>query len=208
MERTVRKSGAELTYIPVSEVINRMNRIFGPGGWSHQVLSCERDAIDPDWVIAHVAVTADLDGQWMRHSGYGGAKIKRNKQGDIVDLGDEFKGAVSDALKKACQHLGIGLYLARDIDAIEVDEAMHAPVEERVDNELDTMYSRFMDIRSGLNEQQLQQLREYWNTYSGGRPVPKRSEFTAKELELLTVEALRLLVNGETVASPENLEQQ
>jgi recombination DNA repair RAD52 pathway protein len=155
MERSVVKSGTSLTYIPVSEVITRLNRTFGVCGWSYEIIKCERD---------------------------------------IVDLGDEFKGAISDALKKAAQHFGVGLYLARDTEAIEIDEAMHSepqPVDPVVDK-----YNRFKEIRDMLTKEQLAELREYWNTWSGGRPVPKPSEFTVKELEIMTVEALRLNLGG------------
>jgi hypothetical protein len=195
MERTVNKSGTQLTYLPVSEIINRMNRIFGPTGWSHEVLSCHRDATDPEWVIAHVRVRTS-DG--ASHDGVGGGQVKRKKSGDIVDLGDEFKGAVSDALKKACQHFGVGLYLARDIEAIEIDDAMHAPTPEPTP--IDEKYERFMEVRALLDDDNVRALKEYWNTYSGGRPVPKRSEFTEKELELLRVEALRLHLGATTIS--------
>lgn len=196
MERTVQKSGTRLTYLPVSEIINRMNRIFGPTGWSHEVISCWRDPNEQEYVVAHVRVRTTDGGS---HDGLGGVKIKRTKNGDIVDLGDEFKGAVSDALKKACQHFGVGLYLARDVEAIEIDDAMHAPAP--APSPVDGKYDRFMEIRALLTDEQVATLKEYWNTYSGGRPVPKRSEFTEKELEVLTIEALRLNLGGETVAT-------
>ena len=196
MERTVQKSGTRLTYLPVSEIINRMNRIFGPTGWSHEVISCWRDPSEQEFVVAHVRVRLN-DGS--SHDGLGGVKIKRTKAGDIVDLGDEYKGAVSDALKKACQHFGVGLYLARDVEAIEVDEAMHAPAP--APSPVDDKYDRFMEIRALLTDEQVKQLKEYWSTYSGGRPVPKRSEFTEKELEVLTIEALRLNLGGTTIAN-------
>ena len=207
MERTVQKSGTRLTYLPVSEIINRMNRIFGPTGWTHQVLSCGRDATDPDWVIAHVRVSASHENteqgwHYSSHDGFGGVRVKRTKAGDIVDLGDEFKGAVSDALKKACQHFGVGLYLARDVEAIEVDEAMHAPaVVTPVQTALKDKYDKFIEVRALLDDEQVKALRAYWDTYSDGRPVPKPSEFTEKELEVLTVEALRLHFNGEVQAN-------
>ena len=213
MERTVQKSGTRLVYLPVSEIINRMNRIFGPTGWSHEVISCGRDAQDTDWVIAHVRVTTveqESREKWTlnHHDGFGGVRIKRTKQGDIVDLGDEFKGAVSDALKKACQHLGIGLYLARDIEAIEVDEAMHAPQTQSAPlaKEPDK-YDRFMEIRAILDDSQVEQLKKYWQSYSGGRPVPKRSEFTDKELDALIIEALRLQLNGTTISNVQATEE-
>jgi hypothetical protein len=49
----------------------------------------------------------------VTRDGVGGQTIKRKRDGGIVDLGDEYKGAVSDALKKAAQSFGVGLYLAR-----------------------------------------------------------------------------------------------
>lgn len=207
MERTVQKSGTRLTYLPISEIINRMNRVFGPTGWTHEIISCGRDAIDNDWVVAHVRVsvvrTSPTTGVTERssHDGFGGVRVKRTKQGDIVDLGDEFKGAMSDALKKACQHFGVGLYLARDAEAIEIDEAMHASAPAPIP--ANDKYDRFMEIRAMLTDQQVEDLKQYWASYSGGRPVPKRSEFTDAELEALTIEALRIHLNGTTISQIE-----
>jgi hypothetical protein len=109
VEKQLDKGGATLTYIPVSEVIVRLNDVFGPLGWSYTLVKCERDVLDPDFLVAHVSMTVGD----ITRDGVGGQKIKRTRAGDIVDLGDEYKGAVSDALKKAAQSFGVGLYLAR-----------------------------------------------------------------------------------------------
>ena len=109
VERQLDKGGTSLTYIPVSEVIVRLNDVFGPLGWSYTLVKCERDVLDPDFLVAHVSMTVGD----ITRDGVGGQKIKRTRAGDILDLGDEYKGAVSDALKKAAQSFGIGLYLAR-----------------------------------------------------------------------------------------------
>jgi recombination DNA repair RAD52 pathway protein len=117
VERQLRKGGTSLTYIPVSEVITRLNKVLGVDMWSYEIISCERDSLDPDFIVAHVSLTAtfvptnDAPSITVVKHGIGGQKIKRTKNGEIVDLGDEMKGAVSDALKKAAQHLGVGLYL-------------------------------------------------------------------------------------------------
>jgi hypothetical protein len=113
VERQLDKGGITLTYIPVSEVIVRLNEVFGVTGWSYTQIKCERDFLDPDFLVAHVRLTVGA----TTRDGVGGQKIKRMKSGDIVDLGDEYKGAVSDALKKAAQSFGVGLYLARSISA-------------------------------------------------------------------------------------------
>lgn len=207
MERTLNKSGVALTYIPVSEVINRLNRVFGVTGWSSEVLRCERDSYDNDFIVAHVRLTV-LQPQDMfsatapiYRDGIGGQKIKRNrKDNEIIDLGDEMKGAVSDALKKAAQQFGVGLYLARDVEAIEIDEAMHAqsPKEqEPIVTKDATPYEKFMSLRGQLSPEQVEGLRKFWDEWSGGRAVPKKNEFTDEELQVLMAECIRLLFGGE-----------
>jgi hypothetical protein len=207
MERTLNKGGTRLTYIPVSEVITRLNRVFGVGGWSSQIVSCKRDELDPDYIVASVTLSArvadsdDVTGGWVSHDGIGGQKIKRTKNGDIVDLGDEMKGAVSDALKKAAQQFGIGLYLARDADAIEMEMAEYAEPEPL--SEFDEQYERFMSLRKELDEEQVKKLRDWWEGYAGGRPVPKRSEMTIEELQDMTVQVVAIKMGGTVIVKTE-----
>lgn len=111
VERSLDKGGVTLTYIPVSEVITRLNEVLGVFNWSYTIMKCDRDILDPDFIVAHVRLKV---GEMIK-DGVGGQKIKRTRAGDILDLGDEYKGAVSDALKKAAQALGVGLYLARSV---------------------------------------------------------------------------------------------
>jgi len=110
IESSLSKGGVKLTYIPVSSVISRANEVLG-FGWSYQVMSVHRD---DDWIIAHVRVTVvNGEGCSMR-DGFGGQQIKHTRAGAILDLGHEYKGAVSDALKKGLQAFGVALYLAMD----------------------------------------------------------------------------------------------
>lgn len=129
--RTVKKGGASLSYIPVSEVIARLNREVG--NWSIVESTCHIDALDPTYVIGKVTLEVKLwderlnDYITRRHIGFGGQKIKNLKSGEgTVDLGDEFKGAQSDAFKKAAQQLGIGLDLARTDEALAYDAQLDA----------------------------------------------------------------------------------
>lgn len=122
--RSVKKGGANLTYVPIAEVIARVNRVLGPMSWSESS-QIWRDSINPEWVIGHVTVTVEerADGDFRVSStkeGWGGTKIKCLKDtNDPVDLGDDFKGAHSDALKKAWTHFGVGLELARKEEALD-----------------------------------------------------------------------------------------
>jgi len=93
-------------------------------------------------------------------------------------------------LKKAAQQFGIGLYLARDIDAVEM-EAAEAEAEGVAD-----LYANFKSLRDGMNEDEVEQIRTFWSEWSGGRPVPKPAEFTQRELEALIAECVRIKFDG------------
>lgn len=201
VERVLSKGGTSLIYIPVSEVINRLNRVLGISGWSSEILRCERDSLDPEFIVAHVRLVVNIsDGQYVTKDGFGGQKIKRTKNGEILDLGNEFKSAVSDALKKAAQHLGVGLYLSRTEDAIII-EAQHDMLEEMSPEakKVNEMYKNFMSLREQLDEAGLDSVRTFWKDWSGGRSVPKPSEFKLNELEALITHVTKILLGGEEV---------
>jgi hypothetical protein len=168
VEKQLKKGGASLTYIPVSEVITRLNRVLGVDMWSYEILSCVRDSLDPDYIVAHVRLTAtfvptnDAPALTVTKDGIGGQKIKRTKNGDIVDLGDEMKGAVSDALKKAAQHFGVGLYLARSEESMNLEYA-----QETADQPISPEH--FEKLREVLNSQSqttIDACRAHWSKIS------------------------------------------
>lgn len=201
VERQLKKSGTYLTYIPVSEVISRLNKVLGFGGWSYQIIKCERDALDPDFITAHVRLTIENEWTYTTKDGFGGQKIKRTKQGEIVDLGDEMKGAVSDALKKAAQSIGVGLYLARSEEALMLDDEPTQTATQRQEEvaTVSALYESFIDLRKSLDETGVEAIRKFWSEYSGGRPVPKPHEFSDEELEALIAECVRLSFSGSFV---------
>lgn len=194
MERTVNKGGTALTYIPVSEVINRLNKVLGVDNWSFTIIRCERDAADPDFVVAHVRIEYFVtEFRSVSRDGFGGQKIKRTKQGQILDLGDEFKGAISDALKKAAQTLGVGLYLARSDDAMEIEQAMDASSSESEPDGKSIMWQNFVAIAKSLSQDQKSKMRERWNDHSGGKAVPTSIDAVSSEdLEFILAEATKL----------------
>lgn len=168
VEKQLKKGGASLTYIPVSEVITRLNRVLGVDMWSYHIVSCARDTLDPDYVVAHVRLTAtfvptdNAPALTVVKDGIGGQKIKRTKNGDIVDLGDEMKGAVSDALKKAAQHFGVGLYLARSEESMSLEYAQDT-AEQPISAE------HFEKLREVLNSQSqdiIDACRAHWSEIS------------------------------------------
>jgi hypothetical protein len=194
MERELRKGGANLVYIPVSEVITRLNKVLGVDKWSFDIVSCQRDARDPDYIVAHVRITWHTSESvgWISRDGFGGQKIKRTKNGDIVDLGDEFKGAVSDALKKAAQTLGVGLYLSRSEEAIEIEEVIAASQAVEGDAELMQKWDNFMGLVKSLNGEQKAKLNTHWDAYAGGRAKPTKSTATHEDLDELIAAIVKI----------------
>jgi hypothetical protein len=201
MEKILKKGGASLTYIPVSEVITRLNKVLGIDSWSFNILSCDRDSLDPEYIVAHVRLIWHTDATrpecTIVRDGFGGQKIKRTKTGDIVDLGDEMKGAVSDALKKAAQTLGVGLYLARSEEAMDIEEAMSiSPAEQgRLDK-----WDQFAGLAKALNADQKTELNEFWEQHAGGRPKPTKSNATDQDLDDLIAEIVRIQFGGTLVS--------
>lgn len=192
MEKVINKGGVNLTYIPVSEVITRLNKVLGVDKWSYTVVKCERDATDADFVIAHVRLEYFVtEFNVITRDGIGGQKVKRTKTGQILDLGDEFKGAISDALKKAAQTLGVGLYLARSEDAIEIEQAIDAANVPLTEHE--QKWENFRELSKSLNKEQRDQLGVFWKEQHGDKPKPTLPEqLTPEALDALLAETVRL----------------
>jgi hypothetical protein len=125
----VNQDKGNITYVPIAEVVARMNRIVGVGRWSTTIVDrWQEGRIDtgrgpmPAWVMVHVRMRVLLDGEWWESDGVGGQGVKiKTTQADAVDLGDEWKGAVSDAKKKALMDLGVALDLARKEEALDFE---------------------------------------------------------------------------------------
>lgn len=209
MEKIMTVSGVELRFIPVSEVINRLNKVLGVDSWSSEVLRLERDSHETDEIIAHVSITADIAGKRVVKHGVGGTSIKRIKStGKPVDLGNSFKMAVSDALKKAAQQFGIGLYLSRSADAMDAEEAMLAYEEEpqaektspQPKTELDEKWEYFVEVTKSLTKENKAELNSFWEQHSGGKPKPKKETATIDDLNALIAEVLRINFGGKYIS--------
>jgi hypothetical protein len=194
MERTLNKGGASLTYIPVSEVLNRMNKVLGVEEWSFSIKKWEQLGTS---IVAHVVVNANINGKVVSRDGVGGQKIKINKQGEPVDIGDEVKGAVSDALKKAVQTLGVGLYLARSEEAMEIEQVMDAPAPSAVEVE---NFSKLVGITKAFSDEQKLTLNQRWVKIAGDTPKPRKAgDVSSDLLEQLLTEAVSVSFNATAI---------
>lgn len=168
--RELNKGGARLTYVPVSEVIARLNNVLGVENWEIIHSDAWRDSIDPNWVIAKVEISATIDGTCCTRVGWGGQEIKHKKNTDLPqDLGDEFKGASSDALKKAAQTLGVALDLARDEDMLFLER--EASLERASSAQLDFM----KEYTSTLSDEQKEEMKEWFRHNLPGKTLARKN---------------------------------
>lgn len=206
--------GKKLTYIPVAEVIARMNRVLGVDGWTSEVINVWREPDHPDWVLAHVRVTATINGVTVFHDGVGGQQVKKLRSGNgVVDLGDEYKGAMSDAFKKACQGYGVGIDLARTNEALAEEasyggdatgvgnsEPAPAQITEVPASQVNAManavstetWQAFQQNMKGLDASEKDAVREWWTVKYGAYGNPSADLSTEDQIVELLVEIARI----------------
>lgn len=126
-----------VAYAPGAEVVARLNRVLGVYGWEWLItarwtsgeIGTPETGVYPAWVMVEgtLRIIDEKAGRCVMVSGVGGQQVKMLSNGKgPVDLGDEWKGAATDALKKACMHRGIALDLARKEEAMAAELAMSA----------------------------------------------------------------------------------
>jgi len=98
------RSGNRLSYIETPEYIKRLNLAFDYN-WSFEI---EEEKIESGFIV----VRGKLIAEGIAKSQYGTSQITLSKDtGEVVAIGDDFKAAASDALKKTASLFGIGLHL-------------------------------------------------------------------------------------------------
>lgn len=229
-DRSKLKSTQGMDYVPIAEVVARMNEVIGVGKWRVEILNTDtwgskltKQGTSPTHVIAGVRVHLldDETNEWTWSDGMGGQDVgffntprekwlkdkKYNKaQGsepngpdaDVssgpLNLGDNYKGACSDATKKALQLFGVGLELARDGQVLDISEPTVdlVPYITRQENGVDY-----------LNDKQRAALKEAWRLKYGGEfyytNVPERMERELKEF----IDSFHVI----DITEPETVEQ-
>lgn len=109
------RAGVRFYYLRHQYVTETLNTICG-FDWDFEVL---REEMREDEVMVLGQLTVRIGERTIRKAQYGGAPVERyssgDNQGKIISLGDAYKSAASDALKKAASLIGIGLDLSLPI---------------------------------------------------------------------------------------------
>lgn len=182
--RQLRKGGSTFTYVPASEVVARLNEVLGVAGWSTVESDAWIDSNNADWVIAKYTIKATVDGDELVRTGWGGQKIKMSNSGGPLDLGDEFKGASSDALKKCVSHLGVALYLSRDEEMVALEE------EQRREKASPGMIKVVEEYIDTLDDDAKHEFAEWWKAQHipklrGGRVTVEQVQFAAESFNFV-----------------------
>ncbi len=108
--------GRMLTYITGEQVVSRMNEVFGPyWDWNPGDPTIKDDEIYLSGTLT-VNIPDKSYGYTISRSAFGGASIKRKRDGGMLSLGNDIKAADTDAFKKAAAKFGVGLYLSERSD--------------------------------------------------------------------------------------------
>jgi hypothetical protein len=108
------------TYVSIDLMIGRLNEVFGVD-YSTEIIETK---IGADFVMVQCRISyADSKGE--RHFKDGIGACPYPKKG--MDIDDVCKTAYAEAIKKACNQLGIALYLWDEDERKEVEQEMRKP---------------------------------------------------------------------------------
>jgi hypothetical protein len=100
--------GKTLDYIEGHVIVQRLNRAFNHD-WSFVV---KDKSIHDGFAIVVGQISVNVDGQTIVKDGIGGKKLAKVKaDGSFLDIGNDFKDATTDSLKKAATLFGVALDL-------------------------------------------------------------------------------------------------
>lgn len=100
------RTGGNLSYIPSPAFIQRLNDGFD-GEWSFEIIEYKE-------ISGEAVVLGQLTGGGLIKQQFGNSTISvysetHARAGEVISMGDDFKAAASDALKKCATMFGVGL---------------------------------------------------------------------------------------------------
>lgn len=167
------RGGAKVEYIPGTYFIIKLNEVFG-FLWNSEVVS-EKQEGDQIVVKEKLSIRVPSyeeieefpdgrrlirkrEGFEISKTQFGSSEIKRyskdvtqkgnitHRKGDIIDLGDDYKGAATDAMKKCATQFGVGLDVyGKQREEVETRGPSSA--------QLEALYMRGKDL--GMSEEQV-----------------------------------------------------
>ena len=130
-EEIYKREGAKkriFDYVKIGYVIKKLNEIFSPIGWDFEII--EQGTVPKSvWVKGRLTIK-DHKGHTVTKTQYG-----QHKDYPEVPIGDAYKAASSDCLKKCASMLGIAL----DVYSRNLDQGGEKDVLEEKENKVDKL---------------------------------------------------------------------
>lgn len=138
------RGGKEFTYVKGSYIKKVLNYLFG---WDWDFVILWEKQTDNDIVVKGQLVCRSRDKTIVKTQ-YGGAKIKfmKTKDGIMpVDLGDDYKAAATDSLKKCASELGIASDVYSDEEFVELNVMSEQQVNDEIAELQEKLLAAFDD---------------------------------------------------------------
>jgi hypothetical protein len=140
------KGGGTWDYVSGGYVKKCLNLMFG-WDWDFEIVD-EQVLLEAKQVIVKGKLTCRSHGATIIKMQYGRQDIKFRKNSEApLDLGNDLKGAATDALKKCASEIGIAsdIYAKEEFREVQVEET---------DDRIDELIDLFMDLEEKLSEEQ------------------------------------------------------
>lgn len=109
----VKKREGKYDYVEIRPVVQRLNDVLGYDGWSFVI--SERFESEKTVIVFGDLTVYREDGTPVVKMQSGRKKIAYKKNSDdLLDIGNDWKAAISDCLKKCASLIGVGLYLSEN----------------------------------------------------------------------------------------------
>ena len=108
----IKKREGKYEYLEVQTVVQRLNDILGYDGWDFTIM--EREQTEQELIVFGSMVVRGEEGSVTRMQ-CGRKRIAFKRGSDIpMDLGNDWKSAIGDCIKKCATLFGVGLYIKDD----------------------------------------------------------------------------------------------
>lgn len=160
------KGGKEFTYVSGGYVRNQLNRLFGYD-WDFEIMS---EIVQGDEVIVKGKLTARVGDKTLTKMQYGTKEILFQKGTDKpVSIGNTFKAAATDALKKCAAEFGIAKDVYAYDDFMEAEivgldwDSLKIEFEEKIDKVDPTQFQKIKSFIEAKDEKQYSKIANYLN---------------------------------------------
>lgn len=123
------RGGKKVNYVETGYVVSRLNAIFSPAGWDFRIVErgqterkLDKGSEGEVWVYGEITIHDHAKGYRVTKGQYGQHPIHSN-----IPIGDAYKAAASDALKKCASLFGIAQDVYWKIADIEENSAKTTP---------------------------------------------------------------------------------